>query len=307
MLLACCFRVAPKVFLPRTLLRSGFLFCGVFMMQELVQVAQKSRVGGNRVGKLALRQQQRQYINVLLVPVVVGTFLLLWQGIVWIGAYPQFILPAPADVAASFGRVWLDGTLWRHAQITLAEIFSGLALGVATATVLGYALAKNQWLERLLAPYIVASQSVPVVAVAPLLIIWFGAGYLSKMLIVTLIVFFPMLVNTVVGIRSVDPNLQELLRSLNANRWQMFALLEVPAALPVLLGGLKVSVTLSVIGAVVGEFVGAEQGLGFLINQARGLFNTPLVFVAIFSLVAIALALYGLVSAIEAWALRWRA
>ena len=239
-------------------------------------------------------------------PVALLVFVALWQGIVWLGDYPSFILPSPLETASAFGRVLRDGVLWRHTLVTLSEVLSGLLLGVTLATALGYLLAKSKYLERLLAPYIVASQSAPIVAIAPLLIIWFGAGYLSKVLICTLIVFFPMLVNTIVGIRSVDENLHELMRSLKASRWQTFKLLEVPAALPVLLGGLKVSVTLSVIGAVVGEFVGAKQGLGFLINQARGLFNTPLVFVAIFTLVFIALALYGLVSLLETRLLRWR-
>ncbi len=275
-------------------------------MQEMTQLAQKTRWQWRRAVGIPGENRWRAKAHLLLVPLAITVFIAVWQIVVWLGNYPAFILPAPMDVARSFGRVWANGSLWRHTQSTLSEIFAGLAVGVSTATVLGYLLAKNQWLEQILAPYIVASQSVPVVAIAPLLIIWFGAGYLSKMLIVTLIVFFPMLVNTIVGIRGVDAELRELMRSLNANRWQMFSKLEVPAALPVLFGGLKVSVTLSVIGAVVGEFVGAEQGLGFLINQARGLFNTPLVFVAIFSLVAIALALYGAVSLVESIVLRWK-
>ncbi len=240
-------------------------------------------------------------------PLAFASFLFLWQSVAWIGHYPTFILPTPVDVAKTFQKVALDGSLWRHTQVTLAEILIGLLAGVFTAMILGYVLAKNLWLEKLLSPYIVASQSVPIVAIAPLLIIWFGAGYFSKTAIVTLIVFFPMLVNTVVGIRGVDQNLRELMHSYQATTWQKFSKLEVPAALPVLLGGLKVSVTLSVIGAVVGEFVGASAGLGFLINQARGLFNTSLVFVAIFSLVAVALSLYGIVSMLESKLLRWRA
>lgn len=275
-------------------------------MQEMAQLAEKTRDLWQRSAVKNEPARWRQQLHILLIPLAVAVFVLLWQTVVWIGGYPKFILPAPMDVLDAFGRAAGNGSLWRHTQTTLAEVFAGLLLGVSTATVLGYLLAKNAWLERMLAPYIVASQSVPVVAIAPLLIIWFGAGYLSKMLIVTLIVFFPMLVNTIVGIRGVDADLRELMRSLNASRWQTFAMLEVPAALPVLFGGLKVSVTLSVIGAVVGEFVGADAGLGFLINQARGLFNTPLVFVAIFSLVVIALALYGAVSLIEAVVLRWR-
>jgi NitT/TauT family transport system permease protein len=172
--------------------------------------------------------------------------------------------------------------------------------------VLGYLLAKSPLLERLAGPYIVASQSVPAIAIAPLLIIWFGSGKLSKVLICALVVFFPVLVNTIVGIRSVDEGLRTLMRSLRANRWQTFTRLEVPAAMPVLLGGLKIGVTLSVIGAVVGEFVGADRGLGFLINLSKGLFNTPLMFAALIVLSAISLSLYLIVTGLEHWLLAWR-
>jgi NitT/TauT family transport system permease protein len=261
----------------------------------------------DRVGVQALlgrRWHSRSHL--LTAPVVLLVFLILWQGAVWLSDYPSFILPSPGDVMKTLTRTLADGTLWRHAQATLSEIIAGLGLGLVAAALVGYALAKSRLLERLLSPYIVASQSVPVVAIAPLLVIWFGSGRLSKVLICALIVFFPVLVNTVVGIRSVEEDLRDLMRVLGANRWQTFQMLEVPAALPVLLGGLKIGVTLSVIGAVVGEFVGADQGLGFLVNQARGLFNTSLVFVAILALVVIALALYGVVMLLEMWLLRWR-
>ena len=137
-------------------------------------------------------------------------------------------------------------------------------------------------MDRLLAPYIVASQSIPIVALAPLLVIWFGSGLTSKVLVCALIAFFPTLISTIVGIRNVDPDLHDLMRSLRASRRQIFRLLELPAALPVIFGGLKLSVILAVVGAVVGEFVGADVGLGFLINLARGVLDTPLMFVAIF-------------------------
>jgi NitT/TauT family transport system permease protein len=218
-----------------------------------------------------------------------------WELTVRLGGYPPYILPAPGRVYAKLLIVLEKGVLWRHVRITLSEVLGGLGLGLSTATVLGYLMAKSRSLERFLSPYIVASQSIPIVALAPLLVIWFDTGRLSKVLVCALTIFFPMLVNTVVGVRSVDPNLAALMRSLCATRWQMFALLEVPAALPVLLGGLKVSVTLSVIGAVVGEFVAADRGLGFLINVARGNFDTALMFVAILTLVVIALLLYLLI------------
>jgi len=245
-------------------------------------------------------------VEVLLVPVVLFAILALWEMVVRVAGYPSFILPSPGRVWSKFLVVLADGTLWRHTRVTLMEIAGGLGLGVSLALVIGYGLAKSPLLERLLSPYIVASQSVPVVAIAPLLLIWFGFGVLSKVLVCALTVFFPMLVNTIIGIRSVEPELVSLMRSLRATRWQTFVLLEVPAALPILFGGLKVAVTLAVIGAVVGEFVGADRGLGFLLNLSRGILDTPLLFVALFTLIFIALALYLTVSWLELWLLRWQ-
>lgn len=239
-----------------------------------------------------LRDLVSGYVQVLSAPLALILFLGLWEGVVRLGGYPAYILPSPGRVYVKFLNVAREGLLWHHTRITLSEILGGLGLGLTSALVLGYAMAKSHVLERFLAPYIVASQSIPIVALAPLLVIWFGTGRLSKVLVCALTIFFPMLVNTVVGVRSVDPDLADLLRSLRATRWQTFTKLEVPAALPVLLGGLKVSVTLSVIGAVVGEFVAADRGLGFLINVARGNFDTPLMFVALLTLVALALVFY---------------
>lgn len=248
----------------------------------------------------------RERAEYLLVPVALFLFLGLWELLVRLGDYPPFILPSPGRVYARFLIVARDGTLWRHVQITLVEIFGGLALGLTAGTLLGYVLAKSRLVERILSPYIVASQSIPIVALAPLLVIWFGFGSLSKILVCALTVFFPVLINTIIGIRSTEKELMDLMRSLEATRWQVFTMLEVPAALPVLLGGLKVGVTLSVIGAVVGEFVGADRGLGFLVNLARGLFDTPLMFVALFTLVVIAVSLYAAVAALEGLLLAWK-
>ncbi len=242
----------------------------------------------------------------LLLPLALALFLAAWELVVRLGDYPPFILPSPGRVYARWLRALADGLLWWHTRLTLSEIFGGLALGLTTATALGYLLAKSRLLERLVSPYLVASQAVPIVALAPLLVIWFGAGQLSKVLVCALTVFFPMLVNTIVGLRSVEPDLVDLMRSLRATRWQKLVMLEAPSALPVLLGGLKVGVTLSVIGAVVGEFVAADRGLGFLINVARGNFDTPLMFVALLTLVNIALILYLSVVLTENLVLRWR-
>lgn len=252
------------------------------------------------------RLSDRRHSALWLAPILLAVALLLWEGLVRWRNYPSFILPSPTLVARRFAAVAADGTLWYHTSVTLWEIFGGLALGLTAATVLGYLIAKSATLERVLSPYLVASQAVPVVALAPLLVIWIRSPGLSKVLICALTIFFPALINTVVGIRSVEPDLMALMRSLRATRWQILTRLEVPAALPVLLGGLKIGVTLAVIGAVVAEFVGADRGLGFLINLSRGILDTPLLFVALASLVMIALLLYGAVSLLEHRLLAWQ-
>jgi len=241
-----------------------------------------------------------------LLPFTLALTIFLWYLIVWIGDLQPFILPTPDLIMTRFIRTLKDGSLLRHFWITLSEVLSGLMLGSVLATATGYLLAKSPQMERILSPYIVASQSVPIVAVAPLLVIWFGPGMLSKVLICALIVFFPILINTVVGVRAVPDDLYDLMRSLQAGRWQIFYKLEVPSALPVLLGGLRIGATLAVIGAVVGEFVGSDRGLGFLINVGRGKYDITLVFVAVFSLVFMALVLYGVVILIERRLLAWQ-
>lgn len=252
------------------------------------------------------RDRLRRKPQRLLFPLVVAAGIGLWEGLVRWQQYPSFLLPGPGVVWRRFLTVAADGTLTRHASVTLVEIGLGLALGLSAALILGYLLGKHPAVERLVAPYIVASQSVPIVAVAPLLVIWLGSGLASKVLVCALITFFPTLISTVVGLRGVDPDLRDLMRSLRANRWQIFRLLELPAALPVLFGGLKLSVILAVVGAVVGEFSGADVGLGFLINLARGVLDTPLMFVAVLCLVIIAQALYLSVAVLEWYCLRWR-
>ena len=244
--------------------------------------------------------------RILLAVLTITLFLFAWEGLVRWQGYPTFILPRPADVWAKFLIVLADGSLWHHAAVTIAEILGGLALGLSVALVLGYLLAKSPTLDRLLSPYIVALQSFPVIALAPLLVIWISDGETRTVLVAALTLFFPALVNTVVGLRSVEPELLALMRSLQATNWQIFTILEIPSALPMLFGGLKVGVTLAVIGAVIGEFVGTNRGLGFLINLSRGLLDTPLLFVALFTLILIALGLYGLVSLLEYHFLAWK-
>ncbi len=232
--------------------------------------------------------------------------LLAWELVSRMTALPAFILPSPSQVGKRFLESLVDGSLLLHAGITLSEVLLGLFTGTLFAIVTGYLIAKSRRFERALAPYLVATQAIPIVAIAPLLVIWFGPGMFSKVLICSLTVFFPVLVNTAVGVRAVPKSLHDLMHSLHATRGQILRHLEIPAALPIFLGGLRIGATLAVIGAVVGELVGADQGLGFLVNVGRGQYDTALVFVAVFTLILLALALYGLVALLEAKLLTWQ-
>lgn len=252
------------------------------------------------------RKRGLRYRSQLLALGVLTLGVALWAALVEWQDLPAFILPSPLAVGQKFWLVLLDGTLLRHAQVTLVEIALGLLLGLSTAFVLGYFLGKHRGLEQIASPYIVASQSIPIVAIAPLLIIWLGSGLASKVVVCALISFFPALISTIVGIRGVNPELRDLMRSLRASQGQTFWKLELPSALPIVFGGLKLSVTLAVVGAVVGEFVGADAGLGFLINLARGVLDTPLMFVAVIALIVIAQALYWSVALLENRVMRWQ-
>lgn len=232
--------------------------------------------------------------------------LLVWHLVARYSGLPNFILPSPQSVWARFVRAVLDGSLPYHTAVTLLEIVLGLLAGVIFATIVGYFLARSRALERILSPYLVASQAIPVVAIAPLLVIWLGDGILSKVVICALIVFFPVLVNTIVGVRAVPTALYDLMNSLHARRSQILWKVEVPASLPVFFGGLRIGATLSVIGAIVGELVDAEEGLGFLLQLGDFQYDTPMVFVAVFTLIALALMLYGIVNLLEKRFLKWQ-
>jgi NitT/TauT family transport system permease protein len=290
----------------------GFFSTGQCRMWTVNRVSDKPEPAGryasasDNPAPRARAWRGRLKVEWLLAPVVLAAAILLWDALVRWQQYPAFILPAPAVVGQKFLAVVRDGSLWYHTQLTLLEIFAGMLLGLGSALVLGYFLAKSRKLERLLSPYLVASQAVPIIALAPLLVIWIQSPELSKVLIVALTIFFAALINTIVGIRSVQPDLIALMHSLQANRWQILLKLEIPAAMPVLLGGLKIGVTLAVIGAVVAEFVGADRGLGYLINLSRGIMDTPLLFVALAALVIIAVLLYAAVSLLEHKVLAWQ-
>lgn len=240
-------------------------------------------------------------------PAIVLGLLALWQLVVTAGGYRPFILPSPLLVAERFVAAAQSGILWRHTAATLVEALGGFMIALLLGLSLGYMLAHIPWLERSLAPVLAASQAVPVVAVAPLVILWFGPGLLGKLLIAALITFLPILIATIVALRGIPGELREMALISGASRWQMLRYVEAPLSLPVLFGGVRTGLALATTGAVVGEFVAGREGLGALINIARGLFDTPLIFVALITLAAITLGLYLAATLIERALVRWEA
>jgi NitT/TauT family transport system permease protein len=236
----------------------------------------------------------------VLPPLVIGLLLLgFWEMLVRRGTVAEYLLPPPADVADRFWNATTDGLLLRYAWTTLKESLLGFAAGAAVALPIGYGIARSAWLARALEPYLAASQAIPAVALAPLLVIWLGYGLTSVVVLCALIVFFPAVVNTALGIRTLDREVLDAARVDGAGGLPLLLHFELPLALPAILAGLRTSLTLSVTGAVVGEFVLGDQGLGGLQTIARGNFDTPLVFATLVMLMLLASALYGVARLIE--------
>ena len=250
---------------------------------------------------LATRPRAPGHVSGTLAAILaLGAFVAAWKALVVIAGYPPFVLPPPEQVGARFVEAWADGTMAPHAGRTLVEIGLGFGIGAGLALAVGYALARLPLAERLLSPYLVAAQATPTLVFAPLLVLWFGPGLTAKIVICAVIVFFPVAISTMIGIRAVDAGLLELARSLRATRWQVLTTLEIPAALPAIFGGLRVGVTLAVVGAIVGEWAGSDRGLGLLVNLARGsLFDIPLMFATVLTIALLGVALYALVVVIE--------
>lgn len=229
--------------------------------------------------------------------------LAIWEAGVRIGGIPPYLLPAPLDIAR---RLVSDrGLLALHAATTGYEVLLGFALAVVVSVPLAALLAQIRLVERFLYPLLVASQTIPKVAIAPLLVVWFGFGLLPKVLIVFLICFFPIVVDALAGFRSVPRETAWLARSMGATRWQTFCRFQVPAALPHIFAGIKVASTLAIVGAIVGEFVAADRGLGYQLIVANGSLDVVLSFTVLVVLSLMGMLLYAIVDRIERWALPW--
>ena len=230
-----------------------------------------------------------------------------WELIVRVRDIPQVVLPPPSSVLRELWLLFASGAVWQHLGITLTEILSGFGLGAVAALVLGSLIAMFRVVDRIVFPYIVALQAIPKVAIAPLMVIWFGFGLQSKILMTAVIAFFPVLVNTVVGLKSVEQDRLDLMTALSARRWQTFRYVRLPTALPFIFAGLDVSAVLSVIGAIVGEFVGAKGGLGYLLLFYNSDLRIAAVFALLVVLAAIGISLHLAVLALQRRVMFWSA
>lgn len=222
-------------------------------------------------------------------------FLASWQWGPGLLGMPEFVLPKLSRVVEEGLVMWLHAGLLEHSAITTLEIIVGFALGALLGVVIGVVLGLSPATEAVLSPYILALQIAPKVAFAPLFVMWLGYTIYPKILIAVLIVFFPVMINVLSAIRTVDPDMINLVRAMSASRWQIFRLVEFPSAMTALFSGLRIASTLAVIGVTVGELVGGNKGLGFLLVDSEGQGNTAGVFVAIVMLTLIGVLAYGAV------------
>jgi NitT/TauT family transport system permease protein len=231
--------------------------------------------------------------------------LAVWEGAVRALKVPAFILPAPSQVGAALYRGAVTGIYLQHLWITLAETLLGFLLGSAVALLVGTAVAASPRTEYFLYPYIVMFQSMPKVALAPLVVVWFGLGLASKVVSAALIAFFPLLVNTIVGLRSADEDRVDLMRSLAATELQIFRMLRLPSALPFIMAGLEVAMVFALVGAIVAEFVGAEAGLGMLIQSRNFSMDVAGEFAILFILAVMGLLLNAALVSVRRRVLFW--
>jgi NitT/TauT family transport system permease protein len=219
--------------------------------------------------------------------ITLAIVLAAWKLSISVFKVPNFVLPTPEAVVAALKRGYIQGLFWKHFVFTLKAMILGYGLGCSLAFVLGCLFAESRVIERLLLPYVVALQSMPKVALAPFLLVWFGFGLESKVVMVALVCFFPMFINTAVGLKQTNPAILDLMRAFSASRWHVLTRIKIPSAAGHIFAGLQIAIVLGLIGAVVAEFVSSTRGLGYLISAAAVNLETDTMFAALLSLAAI--------------------
>jgi len=250
------------------------------------------------------RQIKQRAISIAIPAIFLIAACAIWEATVRLAGTPVYILPPPSKILAEILNQNLS--LLRHTGVTMLESVLGFLAANCLAFALAVLFAHSRVLEKGLYPYAIALKTTPIVAIAPLLVLWFGTDMLSKIVAAGLISFFPVLVNATKGLRSVDEEALDLFRSLAASNWQIFRLLRLPNSLPYLFSALKISTSLSVVGAIVGEFVGANKGLGYLILISSYHLETPAVFAAIVAAAIGGILFFTVVSLVERMMLSWQ-
>ncbi|WP_247747420.1 ABC transporter permease [Alkalihalobacillus sp. BA299] len=240
--------------------------------------------------------KKTQFYSVILFIMVIG----FWEAIVHFKRISKLILPAPSDIVVNLLHHFQSGYFYPHIMVTSIEVFGGFFVGAVLGIGLGFIVAQSKIAQEILQPYIIASQAMPKLALAPLLVLWFGFGYTPKIVIVALVCFFPLFESTVTGLSYVSREKLALFRSLRATSFQTLIKLRLPTAMPYIFSGLRVAVVLSVVGAVVSEFIGANKGLGALIIASQGMLDTTLMFSVFILLTVKGLLLYQIIYWIEA-------
>lgn len=229
--------------------------------------------------------------------------LVLWEGAVWWFQIPRWLLPAPSAIAARFLKL---KTLWYHTGLTVMEAASGFAMSAALGIALSAGIVHSRILERGVFPYVIVSNAIPIIAIIPLLTIWFGFGFTPKIMIAAIITFFPIVTNTTRGLKSADARVLDFMRSINATRWQVFSKVQFPTALPYIFAAFRIASSLSLVGAVVAEFYGSDRGLGFLVITSATQLQTDLLFVAISVLALLGVGCFALFGRIERSFGKWQ-
>ena len=235
--------------------------------------------------------------------ILVMMALCAWEGAVRLLQIANWLLPPPSNILMEL--VESRNLFLRHTWVTLKEVLLGFASALTLGIAVAMAISYSRVIERAAYPFVIASQTIPVIAIAPLLLIWIGYGIWPKIIVVVLVSFFPIVVNTVDGLKSADQDILNLMRTLGASKWQIFTKVQMPSSLPFLFSGIRVAITMSVIGAVIGEWVGASAGLGYLMTRSAPQFLTDRVFASIFILSVMGITLFSTVVLVERYAMPW--
>jgi NitT/TauT family transport system permease protein len=251
------------------------------------------------------RSRRSKWLPWITTPLLAFVIVGVWQAYITTAAVSPFILPSPASVWAAWIELLQSPRAWAHTEVTASETLVGFLWGLVVGVGLGVLIGRIPWLETTLNPFIIAIQVVPKVAFVPLFVLWFGFGMTSKVIVAAVLAFFPILTNTVLGVKSVDAGHRDVMTSLNASRFEVFRRLELPSALPYILTGMEVGVVLAIIGAIVGEYLGGNTGLGYLLIGRMNAFETDGLFAVMIHMTLLGFVFYFTIGALRHILIPW--